>query len=259
MGERTQYTPGTFNWVDLATTDQEAAKAFYADLLGWEYEDLPVGEDQFYSMARVDGKDVAAIANQPQPQRDAGVPPIWQSYVSVDSADDAAEKAAELGGQVHAGPFDVMEAGRMAVIQDPQGAFFMVWEPRDNIGAKLVNAHGALSWNEHYSPDPDGAAEFYGGLFGWETSAMDQMPMKYLVISNEGKGNGGMTVPPAPEVPPSWLVYFAVDDIDDALGKVQELGGTTMMGPTDIGIAKIAVASDPQGAAFALYSGQLEP
>jgi len=177
----------------------------------------------------------------------------------VDSADDAAEKAEELGGTVHAGPFDVMEAGRMAVIQDPQGAFFMVWEPKENIGAKLVNAHGALSWNELYSPDPDAASEFYGGLFGWETSAMDAMPMKYLVISNEGKGNGGMTVPPQPGIPPSWLVYFAVDDIDDAMAKVNDLGGSTMMGPTDIGIARIAVAADPQGAAFALYDGQLEP
>src|SRR5271155_3461151 len=135
MGERTQYTPGTFNWVDLATTDREQAKSFYSDLLGWEFEDLPVGEGEFYSMASVDGKDVAAIANQPQPQRDAGVPPLWQSYVSVDSADDAAAKAQELGGTVHAGPFDVMEAGRMAVIQDPQGAFFMVWEPNNHIGA----------------------------------------------------------------------------------------------------------------------------
>src|SRR5919108_3402626 len=145
MGERTQYAPGTFCWADLATTDQEAAKAFYSGLFGWEADDMPAGEGVTYSMMRLDGKYAAAIAPQPQQQRDAGVPPAWSSYVSVESADEAADRAARLGATVHAPPFDVLEAGRMAVIQDPQGAFFMVWQPRDHFGAALVNAPGALS------------------------------------------------------------------------------------------------------------------
>src|SRR5437588_10786528 len=148
MGERTQYAPGTFSWTDLTTTDQEAAKAFYAGLLGWEIEDLPVGEDLYYSMARVDDKRVAAISPQPQMLRDAGAPPTWNSYVTVESADATADRAGELGANVVSPPFDVMEFGRMAVLQDPQGAFFMLWEPRDTIGAELVNAPGALCWNE---------------------------------------------------------------------------------------------------------------
>src|SRR5205809_423388 len=124
MGERTKYTPGTFCWTDLTTTDQGAAKSFYSGLFGWEAEDIPVGDGITYSMMRLGGKRVAAIAPQPQQQREMGIPPVWNSYVSVESADAAAGRAKELGATVHAPPFDVMQAGRMAVIQDPQGAFF---------------------------------------------------------------------------------------------------------------------------------------
>src|SRR5436190_10791270 len=121
MGERTQYAPGTFCWTDLTTTDQAAAKAFYGALFGWEAQDMPVGEGIHYSMMRLDGKDVAAISPQPPQQRDAGVPPVWNSYVAVESADAAANRAQELGASVHAPPFDVLEAGRMAVHPGPPG------------------------------------------------------------------------------------------------------------------------------------------
>jgi predicted enzyme related to lactoylglutathione lyase len=258
MGERSEYAPGTFSWVDLATTDQEAAKAFYGALFGWEAEDLPVGDGGVYSMQRVDGKSVAAIGPQPQQQRDAGAPPAWNCYVTVQSADAAAERAQQLGATVIAPAFDVMEAGRMAVIQDPQGAFFMVWEPRQNIGAGLVNAPGALAWNELASPDVDASAAFYGDLFGWQTQPFEGSPQRYLVIQNAGRGNGGIREP-QPGEPPYWLAYFAIDDVEDGLAKVQELGGKRLTGPVDIGIAKIGVAQDPQGAVFALYAGQLEP
>jgi len=97
MGERTQYSPGTFSWADLTTTDQPAAKTFYGSLFGWEFEDMPVGGGIFYSMAKIGAKDVAAISPQPEQQRDAGVPPVWNSYVTVESADDALERARELG------------------------------------------------------------------------------------------------------------------------------------------------------------------
>jgi len=259
MGERTQYTPGTFCWADLTTTDQDAAKTFYSSLFGWEAEDMPVGEGSYYSMQRVDGKDVAAIAPQPQQQRDMGVPPVWNSYVSVESADAAAERAKELGATVHAPPFDVMEAGRMAVIQDPQGAFFMVWQPNRHFGAALVNAPGAFSWNELASPDLDASETFYSSLFGWNVEPFEGSPQPYLTIKNGDANNGGIRPLDPPVMPPHWLVYFAIDDIDAGLAKVQELGGTKLAGPTDIGIAKIGIVQDPQGAVFALYAGQLEP
>jgi predicted enzyme related to lactoylglutathione lyase len=258
MGQRESHPPGTFSWTDLSTTDQDAAKAFYGELFGWEAADMPIGDGSVYSMMRLDGRNVAAISSQPSAQREAGVPPLWNSYVTVESADAAAERAKELGGAVHAGPFDVLDAGRMAVVQDPQGAFFMIWEPRGHVGAGLVNAPGALSWNELSAPDIDAAAAFYGNLFGWTASQMEGSPEPYLVIKNGDRSNGGMRPPAAPGPPPHWLVYFGIAGLDDALEFVAKLGGQVHAGPIDIGVARIAVVADPQGATFALYDGASE-
>lgn len=259
MGERTSFTPGTFSWTDLTTTDQEGAKAFYTGLFGWETVDMPVGDDVYYSMARLDGKDVAAISPQPQQQRDAGAPPTWNSYVTVESADDALERARGLGATVHAPAFDVMDAGRMGVVQDPQGAFFLVWEPKTHIGASLVNAPGALSWNELGTPDMDAAAAFYGELFGWKVQPFEGTGMPYMTIQNrDGHGNGGIRQPMPPEAPPHWLVYFGTADVGASLSTVTELGGAQLVGPQDIGVGTIGIAQDPPGAVFALYSGQFE-
>jgi predicted enzyme related to lactoylglutathione lyase len=259
MGERTQYAPGTFSWTDLTTTDQEAAKTFYTGLFGWEIEDLPVGETVYYSMARVDGKRVAAISPQPQMLRDAGAPPTWNSYVTVESADATAERAKGLGANEMSPPFDVMEAGRMAVLQDPQGAFFMAWEPKDTIGAELVNVPGALCWNELQSPDLEASTAFYSALFDWTIAPFEASPEPYLVIMNGERSNGGIREVTPPGTPPHWLVYFGTEDIDAGLAKVEELGGTKIAGPIDIQIAKIGIVQDPQGAVFALYAGDLEP
>ena len=258
MGERTQYTPGTFCWTDLSTTDQDAAKGFYSALFGWEADDMPASEGVVYSMMRLGGRDAAAIAPQPQQQRDAGVPPTWNSYVSVESADAAANRASELGGTVHAPPFDVLDAGRMAVIQDPQGAFVLLWEPRRHIGAGIVNAPGALCWNELASPDLEASAAFYRDLFGWTIEPFEDLPDPYMAIKNGDANNGGIREL-SPGMPPHWLVYFATEDIDSGLAKVEELGGARLAGPIDIGMAKIGIVQDPHGAVFALYAGQLEP
>ena len=257
MGERSEYTPGTFCWAELATSDQQAAKVFYGALLGWGADDRPMGEGVFYSMQLIGDKPVAAIAAQPQQQREAGVPPLWNSYVSVADADAVAARAKELGADVHAPPFDVMTAGRMAVIQDPQGAYFMLWQGRDHIGAALVNTPGALVWNELQSPDLDASAAFYGELFGWKVADFEGMAERYMGIDNAGRHNGGMRAL-APPTPPSWLVYFGVEDLDASLAKLDELGGTKLAGPIDITMAKLAVVADPQGAVFALYAGALE-
>jgi predicted enzyme related to lactoylglutathione lyase len=186
------------------------------------------------------------------------VPPLWNSYVAVESADDAASRAGELGATVHAPAFDVLEAGRMAVIQDPQGAFVMVWQARQHIGAALVNAPGALCWNELQSPDIQASSSFYSDLFGWTTEPFDASPQPYLIIRNGDKSNGGIREGEQ-GVPPNWLVYFGTEDIDTGLARVDDLGGTRIAGPIDLPMAKLAVVADPQGAVFALYAGQFEP
>ncbi len=254
MAKRTSYTPGTFSWADLTTPDQDAAKSFYSSLFGWELTDNPIGEDAVYTIATIGGDSVAAISPQPQQQRDAGAPPVWNSYITVESADEALERAGQLGATVHAPAFDVFDAGRMGVVQDPQGAFVCVWEPRDNIGAGLVNVPGTLTWNELATPDMDGSAQFYGELFGWTFEAMEgEMP--YRVIKNaEGRSNGGIR--PATETEPTyWLVYFGSEDIDASLARSSELGGTPLLGPMEVGPGRFGVVQAPDGAVFALYAG----
>ena len=256
MGERTKYAPGTFSWTDLSTTDQDAAKQFYSRLFGWDAVDNPVGEGVVYSMMQIGGKDVAAISPQMQQQRDAGAPPVWSSYVTVESADATADSAQKLGATVHAPAFDVMDVGRMAVIQDPQGAFFMAWEPRRHIGASLVNTPGTMCWNELASTDPEGSATFYRELFGWKIEPFEGME-GYLGIQNsEGHSNGGIRA--ATEHEPSyWLVYFGTADAEAGAAKATELGATALA-QMDIGVGKIAVLQDPQGAVFALYAGRFD-
>jgi predicted enzyme related to lactoylglutathione lyase len=256
MGERTQHEPGTFSWTDLSAKDQDAAKRFYTELFGWQAEDMPAGEGVTYSMMRLDGKYVAAIAPQPDQQREAGVPPLWNSYITVDSADEAAERVTAAGGALHAPPFDVLEAGRMGVAQDPQGAFFMLWEPRRHPGAQLVNAPGALAWNELATPDLDGARAFYGAVFGWELEPAEG-PMEYSMIKNGERLNGGAR-PPQEGEPPHWLVYFGTDDVDASVAKARELGGDVVAGPIDMGAGRLAVLRDPQGAVFAVFHGDFD-
>ncbi|HLJ01949.1 MAG TPA: VOC family protein [Solirubrobacteraceae bacterium] len=258
MGERARYTPGTFSWVELATTDQEAAKRFYGDLLGWEMTDSPVSEGVVYTMGAIAGRYVGAISPQPSRQREAGAPPMWNSYVTVESADEALEQARQLGGTVHAPAFDVFSAGRMGVIQDPQGAYLMVWEPREHIGAGLVNTHGALCWNELATPDMEASANFHSRLFGWTTEPLEGSGPAYLVIKNHnGRDNGGIRQAASTE-PCYWLVYFGVDDLEAAVERVQELGGTAITDVIAMGSGRFAAMQDPQGAVFALYAGRFD-
>jgi hypothetical protein len=248
MAERTSYAPGTFSWVELVTSDADAAKAFYAEVFGWDYVDYPIGDGMVYTTALIEGKSAGALFVSSEQ------PPHWNSYVTVASADDAARRAGELGAEVMAPPFDVMEVGRMAVIADPTGAVLQLWEPRQNIGAEVVNQPGALTWNDLVTPDPDAAARFYGELFGW---TFMEMPGSggYRVIRNGERSNGG--IPPAHphSGPPAWLPYFGHDDAEGLHGRIGELGGRALSDPMSIGPGRIAVLADPQGAAFAVWTG----
>ena len=184
MGERTSYTPGTFCWVDLVVEDQNAAKAFYSGLFGWDYDD----DGTPYSVAQLDGKAVAAIAPLPDPS----MPPHWNCYVSVEDAEAAAGRAAELGATVVMPAGDAGDSGRLAVFQDPQGAILSVWEPGRHAGAAVVNVPGALAWNDLLTPDVEASAAFYRELFGWKIEAIPGAEGQYWSIANGDIKNGGL-------------------------------------------------------------------
>jgi uncharacterized protein len=254
VGERTGFAPGTFCWTDLGTTDAEGAKAFYTELFGWEPEDLPVGEGQTYTMLRLDGRSVGALY---EPQADA--PPAWLSYVSVEEADATAGKAVELGATAISEPFDVLTVGRMAVLKDPQGAVFAIWEPKESFGAELVNDPGAMVLNQLNVADREAAQEFYAALFGWRIEQASEEPPYWGIYNGESLGGGMMDLPPGGEVPSHWLVYFTTEDLDGAAGRIGEMGGQLMVPPTPIPAGRILVARDPQGAHFALFEGRVDP
>jgi uncharacterized protein len=255
MGERTSYTPGTFNWVDLNTDDQEGAKAFYSALFAWQYEDIPLGDGMAYSMAKLDGHSVAALG----PVQGEDMPPHWNCYVSVDDVDASAARATQLGATLLAEPFDVFEAGRMAAFADPQGAVLSVWQPKKNIGAGLVNVPGALSWNDLISPDVEASAAFYRELFGWEISEVQGSGAQYWSITNAGRLNGGM-MPMPPESHPAWNLYFACEDADATIAQARELGAETVMGPIDVpNGSRFAILRDPRNAVFSVASGTMDP
>jgi predicted enzyme related to lactoylglutathione lyase len=253
--EAVAYKPGTFCWVELGTTDGEAAKKFYTELFGWSFNDSPVGPGMVYTMLKLDGKDVGALYQMPPEMTANGVPPNWLSYASVTSADESAAKAKELGATLMKEPFDVMTVGRMAVVQDPTGAVFALWQAGTHKGAGVVNAPNSLCWNELSTPDTTKAGDFYTGLFGWGKNVQQMGPMTYTSFMNGDRPAGGMYTPTPDmgEVPPHWLVYFAVDDTDAMAEKAGELGGKIILPPADIpGTGRFAVVQDPQGAVFGI-------
>ena len=253
MGERTEHAPGTFSWADLSTTDTDAAKAFYTGLFGWDTEDSPIPDGGVYTMLAKEGRYVGALSGAVD-----GQPSAWNSYVTVESADDSAASAREHGGTVVMEAFDVMDVGRMAVVQDPTGAFLSVWEPRESIGAQRVNEPGALTLNQLNTSNPDRAREFYEGVFGWRFDSVSEDP-PYWGIYNGDRLNGGMMPLPGESGAPShWLVYFGSESVDDDGGKVAELGGSVIVPPMPVPGGRILVAQDPQGAVFGLLSGRFD-
>ena len=249
MGERTSYAPGTFSWVDLTTPDPAGAKAFYGALFGWEAQDTDAGGGMTYTMLRLGGRDVAALS-----EAGPGRPTAWSCYVTVESVDAAADRVPAVGGTVVAPPFDVLDAGRMAVVADPVGAVVSLWEARGHAGAGLVNAPGALSWNDLVAPDPAPAQLFYAELLGWEYEEVAEGV--YWIIRNRGATNGGMMR--LDDAHPAWLAYFAVEDLDAALARIGELGGGTLAQST-VPAGRIATVRDPAGAVFAVFEGPLDP
>jgi predicted enzyme related to lactoylglutathione lyase len=250
--EVTKHEPGTFCWVELATSDGPAAKKFYTSLFGWSVVDNPM-DVGVYTMLQKNGKDVGALYEMGPQQK--GMPPNWGSYVCVENANDAAAHAKELGATVMMEPFDVMEHGRMAVIQDPTGAVFSLWEPKSHIGARVFAEPSSFCWNELYTTDPAKAEAFYSGLFGWTKDLRHLDYGDYVIFKNGGQMAGGMMQIQKDwgPIPPHWLVYFAVDDCDKAVEKAKGLGAEVTWPPMDIPeVGRFSMLKDPQGAAFAV-------
>jgi predicted enzyme related to lactoylglutathione lyase len=274
MPERDGYMPGVPCWIDTSQPDPEAAVDFYKGLFGWEFEDvMPPDSEGKYFIARIRGGDVGAVGSIPE-----GAPPMamWNTYIWVESADEAAEKVKAAGGNVAMEPFDVMDAGRMGVFMDPEGAAFCVWQAKDHKGAKIVNEHGSLNFNGLNTRDAESAKTFYGAVFGWRTlelpggAEMWTMPGygDHLVSEyspglreqiDEVGGPAGFedvvaSINPIgndqPDTPAHWSVTFGVDDADAIAAKATELGGKVIAPPMDVPWSRVTVLADPQGATF---------
>jgi predicted enzyme related to lactoylglutathione lyase len=272
MTDRDRYIPGVPCWIDTSQPDPDAAIAFYSGLFGWEFEDvMPAGSPGRYAVARIRGADVAAVSSIPD-----GAPAlaIWNTYIWVDSADQTAAKIQAAGGTALMEPFDVMDAGRMGVFADPEGAAFSVWQARAHRGARIVNEPGSLNFNGLGTRDAEAAKRFYRAVFGWETQAFgagfeawtlraygDHLEHDRPGLRDEmaemgvpGFEDVVASINPIgedqPDVPAHWSVTFAVSDADETAAKAAELGGRVLLPPFNAPWVRMSVIADPQGATF---------
>lgn len=249
--EKTGYRPGTPSWVDLGSPDPAAAAAFYGGLFGWTCEAGPP-ETGGYRICLLRGRPVAGIGTAQLSGK-----PFWTTYVSVTDVDTAAKAVRDNGGIVLVPTIDILSAGRMSVVADPTGATFSLWQPRDHVGAGLVQEPGTLAWNELATRDPDAATRFYPAVFDWVPRTEPLDGVDYTVWTLAGEQVGGMIRMddhwPA-GVPAHWMVYFAVDDTDATAALATELGGAVVVAPTDIAVGRFAVLNDPHGAAFSVIA-----
>lgn len=252
-----KHAPGDFCWMELATTDHAAAKNFYSELFAWSFTEFPIGPDEFYAMFKVDGRDVGAAYTLRAEQQKQGIPPHWNLYVAIEDADAAVARAAELGAKLLAPPFDVFDAGRMAVLEDPTGAAFCVWQAKRHTGFGIKGVPGSFCVADLSTPEQEAASRFYEQLFGWRIGREDEEPgHNYYHLFNHGEFIGGI-LPPAfrdPAAPPYWQVYLQVSDCDAIAAKAKNLGAQLFMPPMPVeDVGRMAVLADPQGAAFAIF------
>lgn len=248
------YVQGTPSYVELITPDQAAAKEFYGPLFGWEFDDVPMGDAGYYVTFAKEGDSVGGIGGQ-MPGLE-GHPAFWGVYLAVDDVDATTARVADAGGKVEAGPFDVMEHGRMSAIQDPSGARVNLWQAKGHPGTQRANEPGTPIWNELISPDLASATAFYTDLLGvgWEEQPMEGGPA-YTCLMVDGRQVGGAMAPMMADIPPHWNVYFNVESVDDTTAKVVALGGSVVAPAFDVpGVGRMAVLADPQGGMFNLMA-----
>jgi uncharacterized protein len=272
MSEQDRYIAGVPCWIDTTQPDPEAATRFYAELFGWQFENvMPPDSPAAYFIARLAGGDVGAVSSRPA---DGPEGAVWNTYIWVDDADATAAKVRDAGGTVLMEPMDVGDSGRMAVFADRAGAAFSVWQPNEHRGAAVVNEPGSLNFNVLNTRDVDGAAAFYGAVFGWEVLGVGGTPMwalpaygDFLEQRTPGlrKNMADMGAPERfeevvaavaplgddqPDTPAHWAVTFAVEDADAIAAKATDLGGRVLLEPVDGPWVRMTVIADPQGATF---------
>jgi uncharacterized protein len=246
---------GQFAWYDLFTPDPSAAKKFYPSVTGWGTQ-LWKGD---YTMWMAGNAMIGGISPISAEQRAQGVPPHWLAYVSVDDVDSAANRVRSLGGKVMHGPENIPDVGRFAIIEDPQGAMLAIFKSNNpSPGFDGTPAVGKMTWHELMTTDYRAAFDFYRQLFGWEnTGEMDMGPGgKYLMYGKNGKMYGGIynREGATANVPPNWLFYANVKDINKSVEAAKKNGGQLRTGPMEVpGGSVVAVLTDPQGARFALH------
>jgi len=247
---------GEFCWIDLSTPDPDKAKPFYQKIFGWEYKDDPIPKGGVYTLISVQGKAAGGLYKISPEQEKQNVPPHWLNYVKVENTDQIVSKAKELGAKIVLDPLDVMDAGRMAVIADPTGAHFAVWQSKNQPGVQIWNgAHGSFCWSELMTRDIDAGGSFYSNLLGWSPKVMDMASGPYTMFNLGEKPAAGMfeIKKEMGEIPPHWAVYFAVENYDKAASTIQSEGGKLLMDPIEApGVGKFVTALDPTGAAFAV-------
>lgn len=250
-----QTTADTLNapaWVDLSSADAAASREFYGRLFGWEVEVNADPQYGGYGLARIGGKDAAGIG----PKMDPNAPTAWNLYIGTDDIEALARRVGDAGGSVVMAPFDVGDQGRMAVFQDPSGAFISSWQGA-RMGGFQTNAPNSFGWAEVSARGVDRASRFYASVFGWDTrtSPMGKGQPPYTEflrdgVSVAGAWEMGSTVPA--EVPSYWQIYFAVEDVDAVFRQALELGAQETVAPQEFPGGRFAIVTDPQGAGFGL-------
>lgn len=242
-------------WIDLASSDAAAARDFYAKLFGWQVEVNPDPQYSGYAIASLGGEQVAGIGPTQMPEQ----PTVWSIYIGTDNVEGTAEKVKAAGGTVVAPPFDVGDQGRMAVFQDPSGAFISGWQEATMRPFRSGVAN-SLGWAELNARGLEKAVAFYRQVFGWTTkvSPIGEGQGDYTEFQVEGDSiAGAMEMNPMvpSEMPSYWMPYFNVDDVDAAYTKALGLGAREMLSPQDFPGGRFAIVGDPQGAAFGLLKG----
>lgn len=254
-----KHRAGDFCWVELATSDDKAAGLFYSAVFGWERDELPAGQGT-YTMWKVGGRELGAMYRLTAEIRQRGIPPHWLTYIAVENAEATLARAVQLGGKRITGPHEVPGAGKSAVLLDPAGAMFAIWEAKGHIGSRVVDEDGVRTWSELATGDAASAAAFYTGLFGWSTKVDRTGPIEYTEWLNGGRPVGGMfqMTNEYESVPAHWMPYFRVSNCDHTAALVQEAGGAVRVAPADIpSVGRFAMLADPQGAAFSVIEPAL--